>query len=188
MLFYALFGAQRVQSYTVHERPDPPTDRIDRADALKFIKDGFEFPAFLFAPFWLIGQRLWLGFAGYVGAAVLIALANGYLGLPDSAAVVLLIGLHLAVGFEGDAMARLDLESRGWTTLGSVTGLNRLDCERRFLDMWLPSQPILAGRGVGSAPPVPPAAPAAEPSRPPSSDHSVAGRLAALMRKPVQKN
>ena len=188
MLFYALFGAQRVQSYTVHERPDPPTDRIDRAEALKFIKDGFEFPAFLLAPFWLMGQRLWLAFAGYVAVAAFIAFANGYLGLPDSAALVLLTGLHLAVGFEGDAMARLDLESRGWTTVGSVTGLNRLDCERRFLDMWLPSQPILAGRTVTSAPPVPPVMPTVEPSRPPSADRSVAGRLAALMRKPAQKS
>lgn len=183
MLLHALFGAQRIQSYTVHERPDPPTDRIDRAEALRFIKDGFEFAAFVFAPFWLIAQRLWLGLLGYVIAFAAILVANEYLSLPDSAAVVLLIGLHLIVGFEGDAMARLDIESRGWTTLGSVTGLNRLDCERRFLDMWLPSQPILAPRGTPGAVAIAPSASKVEPTAE-MGDRSVAGRLAGLWRNP----
>jgi hypothetical protein len=28
--------------------------------------------------------------------------------------------------------------------LGTVTGVSAIDCERRFFDGWLPSQPILA--------------------------------------------
>jgi hypothetical protein len=28
--------------------------------------------------------------------------------------------------------------------LGSVSGRNAEDCERRFFDMWLPTQPVLA--------------------------------------------
>lgn len=182
MLLHALFGAQRVQSYTVHERPDPPNDRIDRADALRFIKDGFELPAFVFAPFWLIAQQLWFGLLGYVVAAAVIIGANAYLGLPDSAAVVLIVALHLIVGFEGDAMARLDLEGRGWTSLGSVSGMNRLDCERRFLDMWLPSQPILARHG-STATPVSQAVAAVE-QRLEHTNRSVAGRLTGLWRQP----
>lgn len=144
MLLYALFGAQRMQTYTVHEMPQPPSDRIDRAEALRFIKDGFELPAFAFAPLWLLGQKLWLGVLGYAVALAALVIANEYLGLPDAAAVVLLIGLHLIIGFEGDAFVRLDLERKGWSTLGSVSGHNRLECERRFLDGWLPVQPILA--------------------------------------------
>ncbi len=185
MLLYALFGAQRAQSYTVHEMPSPPVDRIDRAEALRFIKDGFEFPAFVFAPFWLMAQKLWLGVLGYVVAAAAILAANDYAILPDSAALVLLIGLHLAVGFEGDAMARLDLERKGWITLGSVNGLTRLECERRFLETWLPAQPIFTPRHAPTI--APPPAASAEPAKAPAtSDRSVAGRLAGLLRRPTR--
>ena len=30
-----------MRTYTVHEQPNPPADRIDRAEKLVFIKDGF---------------------------------------------------------------------------------------------------------------------------------------------------
>lgn len=185
MLLYALFGAQRAQSYTVHEMPNPPADRIDRAEALRFVKDGFELPAFIFAPFWLVAQKLWLGVLAYIAAAAAIMLANEYSLLPDSAALVLMIGLHLIVGLEGDALARLDLERRGWTALGSVNGLSRLECERRFLETWLPAQPILAARHARTI--ASPASTAVDaPSTALTSDRSVAGRFAALLRRPTK--
>lgn len=185
MLLYALFGAQRAQSYTVHEMPHPPVDRVDRAEALRFIKDGFEFSAFVFAPLWLLAQKLWLGVLGYLVAAAAIVLANEYAFLPDSAALVLMIGLHLIVGLEGDALARLDLERRGWTTLGSVNGLSRLECERRFLETWLPAQPIFAPRHAATKA-ASSTAPPDVPPTPVSSDRSVAGRFAALLRRPTR--
>jgi len=36
-------GNKRVVAYTVHEPPNPPADRLDRAERLVFIKDGQEF-------------------------------------------------------------------------------------------------------------------------------------------------
>ena len=41
-------------TFTVHEPPNPPADRIDRAESLVFIKDGFSWIAALFAPLWLL--------------------------------------------------------------------------------------------------------------------------------------
>ena len=37
-------------TFTVHEPPNPPADRIERADKLVFVKDGFSWMAALFAP------------------------------------------------------------------------------------------------------------------------------------------
>jgi len=52
--------------------------------------------------------------------------------------------LALMIVFEGDTLRRWALERRGWRTLGSVTGKTAAECERRFFETWLPTQPIIA--------------------------------------------
>src|SRR5688500_11268203 len=46
--------AMGMSVYTIHEPPDPPADRLDRADSHVFVKEGFTWTAALFTPFWLI--------------------------------------------------------------------------------------------------------------------------------------
>ena len=53
-------------TFTVHEPPNPPADRIERADKLVFVKDGFSWMAALFAPLWMLVHRLWWALLGYV--------------------------------------------------------------------------------------------------------------------------
>ena len=57
-----------MRTYTIHERPDPPADRVDRAESLVFVKDGFSWVAALFAPLWLLVHRLWWPLLGYIVA------------------------------------------------------------------------------------------------------------------------
>src|SRR2546423_14987770 len=54
-----------MRTYTIHERPDPAADRVDRAEGLVFVKDGFAWAAALFAPIWLVAHRLWGPLLGY---------------------------------------------------------------------------------------------------------------------------
>ena len=56
----------RMPTFTVHEPPNPPADRIDRAERLVFVKDGFSWLAAVFGPVWLLAHRLWWPFLGYV--------------------------------------------------------------------------------------------------------------------------
>ena len=56
------------------------------------------------------------------------------------------LALNLMIGFEADTLRRWALERRGWRTLGSVTGKTAAECERRFFESWLPTQPIIAPR------------------------------------------
>lgn len=186
MLFHILFGSGRVVAYTVHEGPTPPTDRIDRADALRFVRDGFSFPAAIAAPVWLAAHKLWAALAAYAAAIGAIALAYTYFGLSDAAAGLAVIAAHLIVGYEADTIERLDLEQRGWSSLGSVTGASALECERRFFDQWLPRQPVLASQTAKA-----PATPVTPTHAPRDAAHaqvrtsrSAADRLAALWRKP----
>jgi Protein of unknown function (DUF2628) len=182
MLFQLLFGLGRMQTYTVHEGPAPPSDRMDRADALQFIKDGFSFPAFVAGPMWLLAHKLWLGVFAYGVAAIAILVANAWLGLPDVAALAAFVGLHLLIGFEADSIERADLDQKGWSSIGSVSGTSALECERRFFETWLPRQPILATKQAPHQTPAP-----TSPPPPPTSGRSAAsaaGRLAALWRIP----
>jgi hypothetical protein len=125
---------------TVHEPPDPPVDRLDRAETLAYVGDRFSFAAALLGPLWMLAHRLWLGLLLYVGAAVAIVVAVTALGLGGGWLVLLLIALNLIVGFEAASLRRWALERRGWLTLGTVSGRNLEDCERRFLGDWLAEQ------------------------------------------------
>jgi hypothetical protein len=132
-------------TFTVHEPPSPPADRIDRAESLVFIKDGFSWAAALFAPLWMIAHRLWWPLLGYAALTAAIEVVRAAAGLHQWLALAAL-GLNLIVGFEADTLRRWALERRGWRMLGAVTGRTVLDCERRFFDTWLPAQPVLAPR------------------------------------------
>jgi hypothetical protein len=182
MLFYLLFGTQRPVSYTVHEAPEPASDRIDRAEALRFVKDGFQLPAALFAPAWLFVHRLWLGLAAYLAAAGGILLLDALIDLPEAALLVLFAALHLVVGFEADAIERVTLEGRGWVSIGTITGTSALECERRFFEAWLPQQPILTPRRPIETAPAGAAAMASIAATPAAPRPTGAGRLAALLK------
>ena len=45
-------------TFTVHEPPSPPPDRLERAESLVFVKDGFSWTAALFGPVWLLVHQL----------------------------------------------------------------------------------------------------------------------------------
>ena len=181
MLFQLLFGSGRPQTYTVHEGPAHPTDRVDRAEALTFVKDGFSLQAFILGPLWLLAHRLWLGALCYAVVAIAILVANEWLGLPLVAAILAFLGLHLVIGFESDSIARAGLEQNGWSSIGSVSGTSPLECERRFFETWLHDQPVLSTPATVAqrAAPVMPVASGAAAVTPRGS---VAGRLAGLWR------
>ncbi len=132
---------KRMTVFTVHEPPHPPVDRIDRAEALVFLKDGFTFGAFFLGPVWLLANRLWLALAGYLGIVALAALALKGLDASPGWHGLLVLGLNAIVAWEAHALKVAKLDGEGWTLLGSVSGTGLRECERRFFEHWLASQP-----------------------------------------------
>ncbi|HEX6002199.1 MAG TPA: DUF2628 domain-containing protein [Hyphomicrobiaceae bacterium] len=139
---------------TVHEPPSPPADRIDRAEGLAFVCDGFSWSAALFTPIWLLVHRLWWPLLAYLAAGGVLELIRESTGLNAGWTTLAALTISLLAGFEADTLRRWSLGRGGWSTLGSISGRNIEDCERRFFDMWLPTQPIVT-------PPTGPAATAA---------------------------
>jgi hypothetical protein len=130
---------------TVHEPPSPPPDRLDRAEEIMFVREGFSWRAALFAPFWMLANRLWLPLIGYIVLIVLLDVALTAAGVESKWIGLAIVALNLAIGFEASSLKRWTLERRGWNFLGPVTGVSRDDCERRFFDAWLQGEPFLEG-------------------------------------------
>ncbi len=192
MLTYLLFGRERLKSFSVHEQPNPAADRIDRAEALEFVKDGFAFPAFLLPPVWFAARGIWLATLAYLAIVGAIVAITTWLGLPPITPLLAILAAHLVCGAEADEVQRTHLEARGWTTIGHVTGTGPLDCERRFYDHWLPAAPMSTGPrpSAAAAPsslsrlnlrPQPPA-PAQPPPASPTPAPGILGNLLAPLR------
>ena len=130
-------------TFTVHEPPDPPADRIDRAEKLVFVKDGFSWAAAVFGPLWMIVHRLWWALLGFVLVMGSLQLMGKVTAVDQRWVGLAAFAINVLVGFEADTLQRWALERRGWRMLGAVTGRSFAECERRFFEAWLPAQPIL---------------------------------------------
>jgi hypothetical protein len=128
----------------VHEPPDPPADRIDRAERLAFVRDGFSWTAALFTPIWLLAHRLWWPFVIYGLAGVGLELLTEQLEFHPGWSILAAAVMSLLIGFEADTLRRWSLARRGWSQIGAVSGRTTEDCERRWFEMWLPTQPVIA--------------------------------------------
>lgn len=128
--------------YTVHESADPPSDRLDRAAAMRFVRDGFSWTAALFTPLWLLMRGFWLALIAYLIVAMALGIGSQVLGLDETIRTLLAIALHVLIGFEAGTIERWTLRRRGWQMVGTVSGRDVVECERRFFDAWLPHQPL----------------------------------------------
>ena len=133
--------------YTILEHDDPPADRVDRAEQLMFVRDGFTWNAALLPPFWFAANQAWAGLIGYLLAAGAIVGAGKLLGLAPLWAGVGIVALHVFAGLEAGNIVRAELTRRGWNLIGTVSGRSLEECQRRFFDDWLPRQPVIAGLG-----------------------------------------
>jgi hypothetical protein len=137
--------------YTVHEPPNAAADRLESAEQLVFVKDGFSWFAAALPPIWLLMKRMWLEFALYLGGTGLLVWGMTAAGAPNTANVILLI-VQIVFGFEAGALYSAALERRGWRLVGTVAGRNSEDCERRFLEVWLPTHTEIPARASIAAP------------------------------------
>lgn len=127
-----------MQTYTVHEPRVAPEDIEDRAAKLVFLKEGFSFWA-LMSPFlWLLFNGLWRGLLAYLLLTVAVIGAMTYLGVGQQVIGWGSFVINLIFGFEARDIYRASLERRGYALKGVVSGRNLAECERRFLEEWLP--------------------------------------------------
>ena len=144
-------------TYTVHEPPYASASRLESAEQLVFVHDGFSWFAALFPAIWLLMKRMWLEFAIFAAGAGFIVWAFTAAGAPETGNAILL-AIQIVFGFEAGALYSAALERRGWRLVGTVSGHSREDCERRFLEVWLPTRTEIPPSEIANV------APAAPPS------------------------
>jgi Protein of unknown function (DUF2628) len=147
--------------YTVHAPPPRRGEPDSDPARFVFVRDGFSFWAFLFAPLWMLSHRLWLALLGYLvvmaGAQVVLMVLGAAQGIRVAVAFL----LALLVGFEAPSLRRWTFGRRRWQSLGVVVADDLEAAERRFFDAWVadgrrPSPALISppsGRAAGAAPP-----------------------------------
>lgn len=112
-------------------------DVLAHAERFKFVRDGFSWLAFLFTPFWMLFNRLWLAFVCYVVAMALVGVGAMFFGLVPGAVTLASLVIALLVGFEAATLRRRKLLRRRWQDRGIVIADGRDAAEQRFFDRWV---------------------------------------------------
>ena len=123
--------------YTVHEPPLRAGAAASDVERFAFVRDGFSWWAFLFAPLWMLRYRMWLVLTGYVVVSVGLGMVVSLSGASALAGSFIGLLIALLVGIEAGTLRRFTLNRRGWNNLGVVSGDDLEDAERRFFDAWL---------------------------------------------------
>ncbi len=136
-------------TYTVHEPPTPGADRIDRGTELEFVKDGFSWLTAICPPLGYLAMGAWPAAVAYVIVAGVLGWGLTELKVDPNWIGLIVFMLNVYLGFEASTVKRWMLDSQGWTTLAVVNGQSIADCERRFFENWLPTQPIIGSGSTG---------------------------------------
>ena len=123
--------------YTVHEPPRRVGDMLAHTERFVFVRDGFAWSAFLFAPLWMLRHRLWLALLGYVLVVSGLLLGLRAVGASGGSSVLAYALLALLIGIEASTLRRWTLARRRWTALGVVIADDLEAAERRFFDAWV---------------------------------------------------
>jgi hypothetical protein len=153
--------------YSVHEPPVRGLDPLPDAERFVFVRDGFSFRAFLFAPLWMLWYRMWLVLVGYVLLSAVVDTALVAAGASPTDVLVVALLIALLIGLEASTLRRFTLSRGGWRNVGVISGDNLEDAERRFFETWVRELP--AQRAV---PMTPPPAPSPASAAPPPSSHA----------------
>lgn len=145
-----------MQTYTVHEPSVGPEDIEERAGKLVFVKEGLSLWALIAPALWLLFNRVWWGLLAYVVLTGSLVAALTSIGAGEQIIAWGGLALNLIFAFEARDLYRGALERRGYALIGVVSGRNLEECERRFLQEWLPEargqrSRLMAMSGTGVA-------------------------------------
>lgn len=141
-----------MSTFTVHEPPDMKTSREERAESLVFVRDGFSWGAFVFGPIYFLVKQEWTGLILFLLAMLVMQGVLEFTGTSATALAIASFVLALIAGFEANEVRRASLSLFGWKEIAVVSGRSLEDCEHRFFDAWLPSEPPVTPQAWQASP------------------------------------
>jgi hypothetical protein len=159
------FKDNPMTTYSVYE-PEMRQDSATRhAERFFFLRERFNFAAFLFGPLWMIWRRLWLVLVLYVVVVAMLEYGLGWLGVSAGARAAVFVLIQFLVGIEAAGLQRWTLVRRGWRDCGIVVAAGLELAERRFFDAR--AARLAAAKASATARPAGPLHMAAEPAAAP---------------------
>jgi hypothetical protein len=119
--------------YTVHVKPG--TSVAERPPV--FVKEGFNFFAFLFHFFWALYQRLWLPALGIFFVNVLLVLLVREHIVSANGMTALQLGFQFLVGAHGNDWVRARLSREDYVLADIAAGDSMLRAEQRYFERLL---------------------------------------------------
>lgn len=124
-----MFNRTKIYSVYVKQGTNNPLD------SAIFIKQGFNFKAFLFTALWALYNRLWL-LALVVGAVSAIFIMNS-----GAAFMISSILFSIWFGLEANNFKSHQLEKKGYILFDVATGTDRMAAQARFFDKYMLNTP-----------------------------------------------
>lgn len=126
-----------LKSFTVYvKRGDPQGYEYP-----EFIEEGFNWKAFLLAPFWALYHRLWLLGGGLLIFNAILTRATQMSGVDITVTAVVQLAVFAIVGFCADELRRRDLERRGYLLSDIVVGETLAQAQLRFFERYFSRNP-----------------------------------------------
>ena len=120
-------------TFTVYV-PRSTTSPAARAERTIFVRDGFDWAAFLFGPLALLHRRLWLAAAAWLVVAAALVFVGRTLHLLPATEVALFLLLAALTGLETAALRQRSLDRRGFVAADLLSRRSREEAERAYFD------------------------------------------------------
>ncbi|MBA4781690.1 MAG: DUF2628 domain-containing protein [Rhizobiales bacterium] len=117
-------------SFRVFENPLASLSERHEGRDVRFIRDGFSFPAFLFSALWMLWHRLWIAFALIVLLGVLLFFVAEHSSSLFSFSLDVL--LSIVIGLEATNFLARKLARDGWQETGVIVAGSLEEAETRF--------------------------------------------------------
>ena len=124
----ALFPKTHI--YTVHINPEY-SHAVEKA---VFIREGFDFIAFIFGAFWALYHRMWLEALCIAVPVVLLGAADKQNWLDDASIAVLNLALSFIIGLWANDLRRASLSRRGYIMSDVVVSDGELSAQQRYFE------------------------------------------------------
>ena len=124
----SLFSSLHI--FTAHVKPE----QSGSPDRIVFVKEGFNWWAFLFTTIWVLYHRLWLMGGFLIAANIGLVWLIEELHMDVASLSILQFALQLWVGFQANDFLRSKLKKQGYITTALVSGENVMRAEQRFFD------------------------------------------------------
>ena len=103
------------------------------------VREGFNWLAFFFAPFWALADGLWLAAVPLIAALAAIVAVPQVLGLGPLLPVVLGLGYGMLAGMSANDLRRAGLAARGYRLVEVVAAPSRAQALIRYAEAMTPA-------------------------------------------------